>query len=506
MNQRPLIPGFHPDPSICRVGDIYYLVCSSFEYAPGVPLYRSTDLRAWEQIGHVLDRPSQLNVTGAVASGGIFAPTLRYHDGRFWMITTNMTDEGGHLLVTAEDPAGEWSDPVLIQGATGIDPDLASDDDGTCYLTWAAFAPAGLGGISQAVLEPASGELLTQRRRLWQGTGGQHPEGPHLYRIGDLWYLLIAEGGTEAGHAVTIARGPAPWGPFEPSPDNPLITARGTDAPVQNTGHADLVQRPDGSWAMVYLGVRPRGASPKWHVLGRETFGADITWADGWPRLDTPIEPATPAMDLMFERLDGPVLPHSWVSPGRFPADAFGHHDGSWLLTAAGEDPAADDLSFVGRRQEHLYARMTAVVRAAADAVGGLSVRIDGRHHLDLEVGGNLVQAVAQIGEIRSVLREVTLDAGADVTLELRMEAAPGSVFSTLLGPDRVVAGYVGADGFIELGHLDGRYLSTELVGGFTGRMIGCYCRQGTLGIRTVEYQGTDDPAALPAPGADAGS
>ena len=151
--------------------------------------------------------------------------------------------------------------------------------------------------------------------------------------------MLIAEGGTEAGHAVTIARGPAPWGPFESSPDNPLITARGTDAPVQNTGHADLVQRPDGSWAMVYLGVRPRGTSPKWHVLGRETFGAEITWADGWPRLDAPLEPATPATDLTVERLDGPTLPQSWVSPGRFPAEVFRHDDGSWLLTATGRGP-----------------------------------------------------------------------------------------------------------------------------------------------------------------------
>ena len=140
---------------------------------------------------------------------------------------------------------------------------------------------------------------------------------------------------------------------------------------------------------------------------------------------------------------------------------------------------------------------MTAVVRAA-DAVGGLSVRIDGRHHIDLEVRGNRVQAVAQIGEIRSVLGEMTVDVGADVPLQLRMEPAPGSVFSTLLGPDRVVAGCVGADGYVELGHLDGRYLSTELAGGFTGRMIGLYCSQGTLDVRAVEYLGADDPAALP--------
>ena len=499
MTQHPIIPGFHPDPSICRVRDTYYLVCSSFEYAPGVPLFRSHDLRTWEQLGHVLDRPAQLNLAGAIASGGIFAPTLRYHDGRFWMITTNMTDGQGHLLVTTEDPAGPWSDPVRIPGALGIDPDLAWDEDGTCYLTWAAFDPAGTGGISQAVLDPATGELLTERRLLWQGSGGKHPEGPHLYRIGEYWYLLLAEGGTEGGHAVTIARGPSPSGPFEPSPDNPLITARGLASPVQNTGHADLVQRPDGSWAMVYLGVRGRGTSPQWHVLGRETFASEIGWHNGWPTLGDPVAPDSAADEVMVERLDDASFPLSWVSPARFSADVFRHDRGAWLLMATTDDTAADDLSFVGRRQQHLYAAITATFRVT-DAIGGLSIRIDGRHHLDLEIGDRVVRAVAQIGEIRCALGEVPVSAGREVTVQLRMEPAPGSVFSTGFGPDRLVAGILGPDGFSELGHLDGRYVSTELAGGFTGRMLGCYCRQGVLGIVAVDYLGVDDADGFPHP------
>ena len=195
-------------------------------------------------------------------------------------------------------------------------------------------------------------------------------------------------------------------------------------------------------------------------------------------------------------RLDGGRLPLSWVSPGRFPVDVLRHDDGAWLLTATTNEPAADDLSFVGRRQEQLYATVTATVQSSV-AVGGLSVRIDGRHHLDLEVSNSAVRAVVQIGEIRSVIGELAFDGGADVTLQVRMEPAPGSIFSTGLGPDRVVAGIVGADGFVELGHLDGRYLSTKLAGGFTGRMIGVYCRQGTLEILSFDYMGADDPEAL---------
>jgi xylan 1,4-beta-xylosidase len=193
------------------VGEDYYLVRSSFEYAPGLPIYQSKDLLGWRQIGCVLDRPSQLAVAGAPASGGVYAPTLRYHDGRFYLITTNVSDRAGQLLVTAQDPAGPWSDPVWVPDALGIDPDLAWDAEGT-----------------------------------------------------------------ESGHAVTVARGACATGPFEASPFNPFLTARSTDNPVQNTGHADLVQRPDGRWAMVYLGTRPRGYAPQWHVLGRETFA--VRW------------------------------------------------------------------------------------------------------------------------------------------------------------------------------------------------------------------------------------
>ena len=275
-DHRPVIGGFHPDPSVCRVGDTYFLANSSFEYAPGVPIFRSTDLRSWTQIGNALDRPSQLDVSAAGPSGGIFAPTLRHHDGRFWMITTNWADDGGQVIVHADDPAGPWSEPVRIPGAIGIDPDLAWDDDGTCLMSYAGFGPKGGEGIVQSAIDPFTGKVLSERRWLWSGTGGKFPEGPHLYRIGEWWYLLIAEGGTERGSRGHRRPVPIAARSVQGSPSNPLVTHRGTDLPVQNTGHADLVERPDGGWALVYHGVRARGSSPEWHVLGRETFVDNI--------------------------------------------------------------------------------------------------------------------------------------------------------------------------------------------------------------------------------------
>lgn len=482
VTPRPVLPGFHPDPSICRVGDTYWMVCSSFEYAPGVPLFRSTDLLSWEQVGNVLDRPDQLDVGEAPASGGITAPTLRWHDGRFFLITTNLADGGWQLLVHTEDPTGPWSDAVRID-APGIDPDLAWDDDGRCLMSYAGFGAGGPAGLVQSEIDPFTGAVLTARRPLWQGTGGRFPEGPHLYRVGRWWYLLIAEGGTERGHAVTIARSVSPSGPFEPCPDNPLLTMRGVEGPVQNTGHADLVQRPDGRWAMVFHGVRPRGSSPGWHVLGRETFAAGITWADGWPVVGEWLQPGRSG--ATGNELAGVTLPASWVSPQAFPAEQLAGSSDGWRLRA-GESGE----SFVGRRQEHLTMHARAEVETGS-AIGGLSVRVDARHRLDVEVDGTRVSVVVQVGALRQVLGSAEIGSTA-VSLVVGAAADDGHFSSTATGPDVLVGGYDGPGGFVELGRLDGRYVSTEVAGGMTGRLCGLYCSVGEILVRSFTYAGTD--------------
>jgi xylan 1,4-beta-xylosidase len=273
----PILPGFYPDPSVCRVGEDYYLVTSSFEYFPGVPIFHSRDLIHWRQIGHCLTRPDQLRLAGVPSSGGIFAPTLRYHDGLFYMVTTNVS-YGGNFYVFTDDPGGAWSEPVFVQQG-GIDPSLCFDR-GHVYFT--STGESSLMGIYQSEIDIKSGKKLTETRFLWSGTGGRYPEGPHLYHIGDYYYLMIAEGGTEYGHMETLARSQSPWGPFEPCPHNPLLTHRNeSQSPIQGTGHADLVEAHDGSWWLVFLGFRPQ----RWqyHHLGRETFLAPVTWsAAGW--------------------------------------------------------------------------------------------------------------------------------------------------------------------------------------------------------------------------------
>ncbi|WP_171026096.1 MULTISPECIES: glycoside hydrolase family 43 protein, partial [unclassified Clostridium] len=216
--RNPIIPGYNPDPSVCRVGEDYYLVTSSFEDFPGVPVYHSRDMVNWEQIGYCLTRRSQLELKNCPPSRGIFAPVIRYHQGRFYMITTNVS-HGGNFYVWTEDPAGEWSEPIfLAQG--GIDPSLFFDDDGKVYLT-SNQPTGGDWTIAQSEIDIATGQLLTKPRTVWTGTGGRHPEGPHLYKINGKYYLMIAEGGTELGHMETIARSDSPYGPFESCPHNP---------------------------------------------------------------------------------------------------------------------------------------------------------------------------------------------------------------------------------------------------------------------------------------------
>ena len=290
----PIITGGYPDPSICKVGDTYYIVNSSFEYFPGLPIHKSKDLINWELIGYGLHRKSQVNSTvnliDVQSNGGIHAPTIRHKDGIYYIITTNVyyDEEKGkadmvNFIITAENPAGPWSDPFHIQGAPGIDPDLFFDDDGRVWYVGNQMPENpnfdGEGEIWLQELDINEFKLIGKKHLLWRGAcGGVWAEGPHMYKKDGRYYLIIAEGGTSFNHAVMVALSDNIEGPYISNPRNPIITSRhlSYDNWVNSTGHGDILELNDGRNYMVLLGIRnqiERGSN-----MGRETFLVPLTW------------------------------------------------------------------------------------------------------------------------------------------------------------------------------------------------------------------------------------
>lgn len=287
--ENPILSGFYPDPSICRVGEDFYLVNSSFAYFPGVPIFHSRDLAHWEQIGNVLDRQEQLPLEGSEISRGIFAPTIRFFDGMFYVITTNVS-HGGNFVVKAENPKGPWSAPYYLGGeAQGIDPSLFFDTDGRCYYVGTRPNPAGVryNGDWEIWIQEMDLEQMKLKGRsmaIWKGALKDviWPEGPHLYKIGEFYYLLHAEGGTGPEHSISVARSKKLFQWFEGCPRNPIFTHRhlGMDYPVIYAGHGDLVDDSQGNWYVVMLASRQCGRHCS---MGRETFLAEVVWENGWP-------------------------------------------------------------------------------------------------------------------------------------------------------------------------------------------------------------------------------
>lgn len=481
--QNPIIPGCHPDPSICRVGNDYYLVNSSFQYFPGVPLFQSRDLVHWTQVGNVLTRSSQLNLQGATFSSGIYAPTIRYDAGTFYMITTNVSDKGNFLVYT-DDPKGEWSEPVWLEQG-GIDPSLYFED-GVCYMV---SNPED--GISLCTIDPKSGERLSESRRIWGGLGGRYPESPHIYKKDGWYYLMIAEGGTEIGHSVTIARSRDIYGPYEANPANPILThfcQRGQKSPIQGLGHADMVQAQDGSWWLVCLGFRMENGH---HVMGRETFLVPVDWPEGeWPKagdgglvyLDNPEVKTLPQKsypdkpkNLLITKEFGPEW--MWLNNPRMENYHFMSSGALRLVPTTVTLDDATSPTFIAHRQEHQAFSLETEVqmdsKAMSELEAGLTVYMCPQAHADLflkkypstQLGYSPVAVTLQytLYGLKHVEQEMILSSNS---ARLKVEA-------TATGYDFYCAD--AGKSYEYLGHLDMRFLSSETAGGFTGVVLGMY-------------------------------
>lgn len=391
MIQNPILTGFNPDPSICRVGDDYYIATSTFEWFPGVQIHHSRDLANWRLLGRVLDRPSLLDMRGCQNSAGIWAPCLTHADGKFWLLYTNVHHHGPGIvmdtpnyLVVADHIEGPWSEPVFLN-ASGFDPSLFHDDDGRKYVVQMqmgeALTTTRFDGIWLREYDVAKGCLIGTPEKIWQGSPIGITEGPHLLKKDGWYYLITAEGGTSMRHAVSVCRSRDLRGPYEIHPDNPILTSFQKDhLALKSAGHGCFVDTPGGDWYTVHLCQRPlqRPGLPEMEreanksvPLGRETCIQKIGWdADGWPRLahggnsprDTvecdltphpwPAEAGrddfdNPSLNLHFQTLRDPT-DESWFSLTRRPG---------WL-SLLGRDSLASpfEQSLVARRLQHFHA------------------------------------------------------------------------------------------------------------------------------------------------------
>ena len=493
--KNPVLPGFHADPSVCRAGDDFYLVNSTFQYFPGVPVFHSKDLVNWEQVGNCLTRPSQVDLKGTDGNSGIYAPTIRYNNGRFYMVTTVFPSRR-HFYVWTDNPAGEWSEPVVIDFAIGsCDPTLYFVDD-KCYFLWKE------GDIKICEIDVKTGKQLGEIHHLGVGLGGRYPEGPHIYKKDGYYYLLLAEGGTEHGHHVNILRSKNLFGPYQPNPDNPILShfnMKMQNSQIQGLGHADLVQAPDSSWWMICLGYRTSGYLQ--HVMGRETMLAPVRWEQGgWPvvngdgTLQTDMKCKTLPLVAMpkdpireefdYIKRNAPKdsyhslgLPMGWMSLCNPDYSRYSLTERKgWLRLR----PSTTDLSetasptFVARRQTELNFTATALFDLSHLSEGmqaGITAYAAPLNHYDVVAekrsGQIIIKSNVRLGQTNHSEKEFAL---SGTRAYLRITSDKDFYYLQ-----------VSSDGkdFVELAKMEYRFLSTETIGGFTGVMLGLFAQCG---------------------------
>lgn len=508
----PINSGFYPDPSIVRVGEGYYMVHSSFTYYPGIPIFHSTDLVNWEQIGHVLDRPSQLPVDSLRTSRGVFAPTIEYHDGTFYVINT-LVDSGGNFIVTTDDPAGEWSDPMWMNGVGGIDPSLFFDDDGTTYIlnNDAPDEEPRYSGHRAIWIRPYDLEANQPTGEAQVIINGgvditEEPawiEGPHMMKVNGEYILHAAEGGTGPNHSQVVFKGDNPMGPFTPWDENPIMTQRhispDREFPVEYVGHADMVQTQNNEWWTIFLGVRPYDGTN--FNTGRETFLLPVTWTeDNWPvilegeetvpvklqRPDLPLseepEPPTHGNFTYTDDFDSQTLADYWTMIRTPQSEWWNISEEGYLQMEARAESirSRGNTSFVGYRQKHAYGAVSTKMTYSPQAPGDVAglVAYQGEHS-----DGELYYYLLGITKNEQGQNEIFVEKSAGAQTEIIasevLEENPGNEYYLKIEPRGAEYDFSYA---LEEGNwqnlvegADGTVLSTVRTGGFTGTVIGMY-------------------------------
>ena len=489
--RNPILSGCYPDPSICRVGEDYYLVTSTFEYFPGLPIFHSQDLVHWQQIGHVLDRASQLDLDEVRPSGGLYAPTIRHHNGTFYVINTLVDGKTkqGNFVVMATQPQGPWSEPYWLD-ADGIDPSLFFDDDGKCWYVGTHLNEEGYyKGHTEIFLQELdyqSMKLTGEVTVLWDGAlkGVVWAEAPHIYKVNGWYYLMIAEGGTAHHHAVTIVRSKNVAGPYETYRGNPVLTHRhlGLDFPIVGTGHADLVETQNGEWWAVLLAMRPYGGY--YYNLGRETFLVPVRWEDEFPIFSpgtgrVEFEYPTPNLpEQTWEALpdrddfdEANLAPHwNFLRTPREDFYSLKERPGYLRLCLRPQQlTEPGNPSFVGRRQQHINftaeTELEFTPRSVHEDAGLVLIQNNDFHFRFVVTFENapVIKLIKRSHGQEEVLASQSVSAGYYI-LKVSARAQDYNFYFSTDGLWHALAYNV-----------DGRILSTPVAGGFVGAYIAIY-------------------------------
>ena len=510
----PILQGCYPDPSICKKGNDYYLVCSSFAINPGVPIFHSTDLVNWKQIGHVLDRPSQLKVEDTGISAGVYAPTIRYNPNNdtFYMITTQFAGGFGNIIVKSKDPMQGWSDPIKLN-FEGIDPSIFFDDNGKAYVVHNDAPQKALyeghrvikvweydvekdqiiAGTDKVIV---NGGVDIKKKPIWI-------EAPHIYKKDGKYYLMCAEGGTGDMHSEVIFISDAPTGPFKPAPENPILSQRhlNADRPdkVDWAGHADLVEGPDGKYYGVFLAIRPNNANQV--NTGRETFILPVDWTGTFPVFEGGMEPLQaklkmPAGVTNQTGQNGYFPNGNFTFTETFPSDTLDYRwvgvrgarekfisvspDGLSINPYEVNIKVAQPTSTLFYRQQHLNFTATTTInyipRSEKDLAGITCYQSE---------NFNYVFGITKKGEEYALVLQRTEKGNSTVlasttvkeTLPIRLQVkAVGDQYTFSYSEDGTTFQPI-------TDPVSGDILSTNVAGGFTGAMIGLYATAGNDAI-----------------------
>lgn len=496
----PIVAGFYPDPSICRKGDTYYLVHSSFSFYPGVPIFTSKDLVNWKQIGHVLDRPSQLNLEGLDISAGIFAPAIEYnkHNDTFYMITTS-TWGIGNFYVKTKDPSKGWSDPILLPEVKGIDPSFFFDEDGKGYIVHNDEPENGPDWSQQRTIrihefDVENDRTIGKSKEIIRG--GVNPaekpiwiEAPHIYKIGGQYYLMCAEGGTSDWHSEVIFRSKDPWGPYTAAQYNPILTQRdlpeNRDFKITNAGHADMVETQEGEWWAVFLACRPY--EDNMFNTGRETFLLPVQWENGFPIIlpkgeQIPIvvkknnltekENYLAGNFVYNEEFDAQELDYSWIYIRTPQDDFYSINNGKLNIKALPisieekKSPAA-----VLRRQQHTNFSLETQLEYTASTnndFAGITLFQNEEYQFlfgKTVIDGKESVVLCRLEKNKEILASIPLT--SDSPLKLKVEGK-GRYYDFLYSQDT-------EDWKVIAEKVDASNLSTEIAKGFVGTCIGLY-------------------------------